>query len=648
PDHRRVLTLLAKGPTDLPKRQLSMRATLTWSHRLLDAADQVLFRRLGTFPGSFSLDAAEATAGSADPAAPPGEGDTQPDDVLNGIAEMVDLHLVEPMDSAAGDPERIRFVMSDVARAFAAELLAASDEGPAVRVRLVRWCRDLVARADRGLASIDEQLWLDRLDQEMPIIRQCLTACAADGQGLLGLQLSVGLGRYWCLRGSTTEGARWCQLFLDTTASDGDPAVGRAALDRARTAAMGWWSRLAIGSADLTRIGTNLRSMRLARPAIEPACSFEWLSWTDNLILSLLSVGQAAECADLIIDGLRAAEDRRDPYWTCVFLLHRALWRWTSVGQREDRMALLWAEMAYMAAADNGLYRVAARAMSLTAMNMMARRNWSGARELMTESLDGLRRGGDTRSYAVSLNCLGAIMIELDRPQEAARYLVEAIAEAKRSDDRLGEIGAAWAVSFLACRLGRHADIAVAHDAVADHLGLLERLLPATVLDDYRLAVADSAPAAAARTEVGWDTPAWIWLRGWALGIATDVAARQPADQVKPPIQLPRPDEDQIDSRGPTQLVPVAALQERDRPRAGPRPAEQPATKPHDLTARELEILEAIASGRTNAQIATDFFLSTKTVMHHSVSIYRKLEVRSRTEAVALAYRTGLLQAPVG
>lgn len=307
-------------------------------------------------------------------------------------------------------------------------------------------------------------------------------------------------------------------------------------------------------------------------------------------------------------------------------------------------MALLWAEMAYMAAADNGLYRVAARAMSLTAMNMMARRNWSGARELMTESLDGLRRGGDTRSYAVSLNCLGAIMIELDRPQEAARYLVEAIAEAKRSDDRLGEIGAAWAVSFLACRLGRHADIAVAHDAVADHLGLLERLLPATVLDDYRLAVADSAPATAARTEVGCDTPAWIWLRGWALGIATDVAARQPADRVSPPNQLPPTDENPIDSRGPAQLIPStrAALRPADRP------ADRPATKPHDLTARELEILEAIASGRTNAQIATDFFLSTKTVMHHSVSIYRKLEVRSRTEAVALAYRTGLLQAPVG
>ena len=480
------------------------------------------------------------------------------------------------------------------------------------------------------------------------------------------MELTARLGRYWCLRASTTEGMRWCETFLDATESDGDPAVGRTALDRARTAALGWWSRLAIGSADLTRIGANLRSMRLARPAaIEPACTFEWLSWTDNLILSLLSVGQGAECADLIADGLRAAEDRRDPYWTCVFLLHRALWRWTSVGQREDRIAFLWAEMAYMAAADNGLFRMAARAMSLTAMNMMARRDWSGARDLMTQSLDGLRRGGDTRSYAVSLNCLGAIMIELNRPREAARHLVEAIAQAKRSDDRLGEIGAAWAVSFLACRLGRHADIAVAHDAVADHLGLLERLLPATVLDDYRLAVADSvtvtgptAPIGGDGPEVGRDTPAWIWLRGWALNIASGIAAgnasdsalspaEPPVEQAVTPVRRPR-----LEVGSPPRGVLAQARGAADSPAPiaviDPTPAPATRSRPQDLTARELEILAAIASGRTNAQIATDFFLSTKTVMHHSVSIYRKLEVHGRAEAVALAYRTGLLQTPLG
>ena len=67
---------------------------------------------------------------------------------------------------------------------------------------------------------------------------------------------------------------------------------------------------------------------------------------------------------------------------------------------------------------------------------------------------------------------------------------------------------------------------------------------------------------------------------------------------------------------------------------------------PSELTGRELEILAAIASGQTNAQIAKELFLSAKTVMHHSTSIYRKLGVRGRAEAVALAFRNGLLRSP--
>jgi DNA-binding NarL/FixJ family response regulator len=54
-------------------------------------------------------------------------------------------------------------------------------------------------------------------------------------------------------------------------------------------------------------------------------------------------------------------------------------------------------------------------------------------------------------------------------------------------------------------------------------------------------------------------------------------------------------------------------------------------------------VLGAIADGQTNPQIAAALRLSPKTVMHHSASVYRKLGVRGRAEAVALAYRTGLL-----
>ncbi|WP_187432692.1 LuxR C-terminal-related transcriptional regulator [Agromyces mariniharenae] len=61
------------------------------------------------------------------------------------------------------------------------------------------------------------------------------------------------------------------------------------------------------------------------------------------------------------------------------------------------------------------------------------------------------------------------------------------------------------------------------------------------------------------------------------------------------------------------------------------------------LTPREHDVLRLLAEGDSNKQIATRLGLSVKTVMHHSVSIYRKLAVRGRAEATAYAYRGGLL-----
>jgi DNA-binding NarL/FixJ family response regulator len=53
-----------------------------------------------------------------------------------------------------------------------------------------------------------------------------------------------------------------------------------------------------------------------------------------------------------------------------------------------------------------------------------------------------------------------------------------------------------------------------------------------------------------------------------------------------------------------------------------------------DLSERELQVLRLLATPMTAAQIASHLFLSTKTVQNHVSSIYRKLSVRSRSEAV--------------
>jgi LuxR family maltose regulon positive regulatory protein len=61
------------------------------------------------------------------------------------------------------------------------------------------------------------------------------------------------------------------------------------------------------------------------------------------------------------------------------------------------------------------------------------------------------------------------------------------------------------------------------------------------------------------------------------------------------------------------------------------------------LSARELEVLELIAQGKTNQEIAQKLIVSPGTVKAHTASIYRKLDAANRTEAVARARQLGIL-----
>ncbi len=61
------------------------------------------------------------------------------------------------------------------------------------------------------------------------------------------------------------------------------------------------------------------------------------------------------------------------------------------------------------------------------------------------------------------------------------------------------------------------------------------------------------------------------------------------------------------------------------------------------LTARELEVLRLVARGLSNKEIAADLSVTTHTVKYHLAAVLDKLDVRSRTEAVSLGIRTGLV-----
>ena len=63
----------------------------------------------------------------------------------------------------------------------------------------------------------------------------------------------------------------------------------------------------------------------------------------------------------------------------------------------------------------------------------------------------------------------------------------------------------------------------------------------------------------------------------------------------------------------------------------------------HTLTRRELEVLRLVAEGKGNQQIADTMYISINTVRNHLVNISQRLEVSSRSAAVARARELGIL-----
>ncbi|GAB3055487.1 response regulator transcription factor [Intrasporangium mesophilum] len=72
-------------------------------------------------------------------------------------------------------------------------------------------------------------------------------------------------------------------------------------------------------------------------------------------------------------------------------------------------------------------------------------------------------------------------------------------------------------------------------------------------------------------------------------------------------------------------------------------PTTAPATELPRLTDRELEVLEHVAHGRTNQQVATAMHISENTVRNHIRNILDKLQMHSRIEAALYAVRQGLV-----
>ena len=191
---------LLKGGRRADPRQQTLRATIEWSHGLLDADEQALLRRLAVFAGGSTYDAAESVCGG-DP------------DIVQSLLEK---SLIRRRDAPSGP----RLWMLETIREYALERLEESGDSARVAVAHAEWFRAWAPAYARRLRSYDREAQAAMTD-ELPNVRAALDHAFARADLRLAGDLMFGAFFYWLSHGHGREAEaaarRW--LTLDRASS---------------------------------------------------------------------------------------------------------------------------------------------------------------------------------------------------------------------------------------------------------------------------------------------------------------------------------------------------------------------------------------------------------------------------------------------
>jgi predicted ATPase/class 3 adenylate cyclase/DNA-binding CsgD family transcriptional regulator len=665
----RILT--GGSRTALPRQQ-TLKASVDWSHDLLTEPERVAFRRLAVFAGGFELDAARSVCA--------GDG-IEPHQVVDVLSLLVDKSLVVA-DAEGG---RTRYRLLETIRLYAAERLAEAGEAEGAQLRHRDHYLEL---AERALGALYQEFrFPDRFEEiisEVDNFRSAWEVTLARGETELMARFGAALIPFV---GLVSPGM--VEVFRSTVAGldDMSPDI---ALDFMCSWGAGPW-----GAAPDAYVE---QAFRYYRERGDRRRAGRALALVNSLPL-LAKLGCDHTDLDRALHDLRELDDRRGQHMLLRKLLLAAEWLVPDLDPRPYREQIadlsrgvgrkLPLNLTYVSWADRkGAYRDAL-VLAEDLADVDPAFGPRTAMQVLTHRASALAAGGDLDAaehdavravrmatelvddYAAGFvhTRLGRISAYRGDLDGAAQHYREAIAFLARGDVPT-RIVAHLELAFVELARGDRAAASRALDAAPDPqmLRFAEAFLQegrAVLaradgdLDDAERLAHDALGGAApiSNTRVvatcveliaGVAAEQASYVEAARLLGAMDTLRRENGDLMRHPVLAAWSEEDVARVRDALgdgfdeAWTEGAAMPWRDAvayAQRGRGERKRPTTGWASLTPTERQVVDLVAEGMSNQDIASRMFISTRTVESHLTHVYAKLGVRSRTELSAAAHR---------
>ena len=621
------LTMLGSHPGDVPDRLRTLRAAIGWSYELLEMGEQRLLQLLSVFEGGLSRDGATAVLGD----------DTGDSSVDGMLVSLVDHHLLHHQVLPNGDD---RYQMLESIRAFGIDVLRAGGEEEAARAAHARYVQAFAEEARDRLAGPDQVRWSARVDAEIANVRAALEWARHAGANGELVRIVAALAGYMRASGYNAEVRSWLADALKRPVPELLPqridaliAAGLVENDNgARDAARDRLSQardLAAALGDRPREGravmglgvvaaTKLRDLPMAGELLRQAAGLlgkeahpvDHATVLLNLGDVMFYLGDAPQAMQYLAEGRRLALEAGHVGLAAHNAINMGIIA-TDLGHYDDATRLLEEGVGWSRDLRNN--RLMTAALASLAEIAMAGEDLDRAEDCFNEVLslhqvDGLaRRKGEA---LIGLSCVASERGEIRRSAGLLLEGLVAIEDAMNlpfiiepDDQALNLLALSGDMVNAARILGFiHADLARSGGGMS--------VFNRRMFDRAERVVRAHLPPERA-------------------GALMAEGARIPEDQLNRELQ--RVVRQVIGRQHPETSLPAR------------RGDDSPPPDTFGLTDRELVILRLVATGRSTREIATALQISSRTVGTHIGNILAKMEVSSRTAAVAIAARDGII-----